>query len=101
MEPWKVASWDFLGSDMYSEFCNNKPVVGSKELGTAVSPAVLKDPPTSTNEDVIDLLSHAASIAIPSQAARLSSLEPGAPNSQSSGLCKVQKKRAVDILGAR
>ncbi len=45
---------------------------------------LVSEPSTSTNEDVIDLLSHAASIAVPSQAARFSSLEPGASNSQSS-----------------
>ena len=76
---------------MYLQSCNNKPVVGSKELGAPVNPAVPKDPPTSTHEDVIDLLRHTASIAVPRPAARLSSLEPGTPNPQPSGLCEVQK----------
>lgn len=29
-------AWYFLGSDKYSESCNNKPVLGHKELATAV-----------------------------------------------------------------
>ncbi len=81
MKPLKVAPWHLLGSDTYSEFYNNKPVVGRKELGTAVNSAGLKDPPTSTNEDLIDLLTYAGSIAVPYPAARFSSLEPGTSNS--------------------
>lgn len=51
-----------FGSNMYLEGYNNKFAIGSKEFGTAAIPAVLKDPSTSNNEDVINL-SHATGIA--------------------------------------
>lgn len=72
-------SWYFLGYDMYTESCNKKPVIGRKEIGTAVNIAVLLDPPTRTNEYMIDFLSHTTGIVIPSSATRVSSLEPGVP----------------------
>ena len=53
---------------MKLECCNNKPVVSCKELGTPENPAVLKDPPTRTIEDVINLLSYSTGIAIPGPA---------------------------------
>lgn len=51
------------------------PVVGLKELILLEKSKILKDPPTNINEDVIDLLCHRAIIALPSEAARLASLE--------------------------
>ncbi len=77
---------------MYPKGCNNKPVVGSRELGTPINSAVLKNPSTSTHKDVVDLLRHTASIAVSRPAVRLSSLKPGAPNFQPSELCEVQKE---------
>ncbi len=82
---------------MYPKGCDNKPVVGRKELGTPVNSAVQKNPPTSTHKDVIYLFRHTANIAVPRPAARLSSLKPGAPNSQPSEHCEVQKEGTVDI----
>ena len=61
---------------MKLECCNNKPVVSCKELGTPENPAVLEDPPTSTNKDVINLLCYLSGIAIPSLAVQLWSLIP-------------------------
>ena len=87
--------------DMKLECCNSKPVVSCKELGTPVNPAVLEDPPTSTNEDVIDLLGYPSGIAIPSSAVQLWSLIPKTCNSQSSEFCKIQKERAVGVPGTR
>ena len=43
---------------MEPEGSNNKPVVGGEELCAPVDPAVLKDPPASANENVINLLSN-------------------------------------------
>ena len=56
---------------MKLECCNNKPVVSCKELGTPKNAVVLEDPPTSTNEDVIDLLSYPSGIAMPSPTEQL------------------------------
>ena len=69
-----------------------------KELAT---PAVLDDPPTSTDKDMVDLLRYPSSIAIPSLAVQRWSLIPGTRNSQPSGSCKIQKGRAVVVSGTR
>ena len=82
---------------MKLEDCNSKPVVSCKELGTPGNLTILEDLLTSTNEDVIDLLSYPSSIAIPSPAMQLWSLIPRTCNSQPSGFCKIQKERADGI----
>lgn len=75
----------------YPQFKNNKSVVCRKKLSTSVNPAVLKNIPSSTNDDVINLHCHIASITLPSPTARLRSLEPRTCNPQSLGICKVQE----------
>ena len=86
---------------MELERSNNKPVISRNELGTPKNPEVLEDPPTSTDQDMIDLLRYTSCIAIPSLAVQRCSLIPGTRNSQPSGSCKIQKERAVVIPGAR
>ena len=82
---------------MKLECCNNNPVISCKELGTLENPAVLEDPLTSTNEDVINFLCYASSIAIPSSAVQLWSKTC---NSLPSRVCKIQE-RAVGVPGTR
>ena len=82
---------------MKLECCNNKPVVSCKELGTPENPAVLEDPPTSTNEDVIDL-SYPFGIAITSPAVQLWSLIPRTCESQPSGFLDFAKFRRRLLL---
>lgn len=65
IEPWGVGPGDFLKYDMHFENWNKKFVVCHKGVSIAVSHTILKDPPTSTNEDVIGLHCHTTSIAIP------------------------------------
>ena len=56
---------------MKLECCNNKPVISWKALITSVNLTVLEDPPTSTNEDVINLLCYLSGTVIPSAAVQL------------------------------
>ena len=86
---------------MKLECCNNKPVVSYKELSTLENPAVLEDPPTSINKDMINLLCYLSGIAIPSPAVQLWSLIPRTCNSQSSAFCRIQKERYVGVPGTR
>ena len=72
-----------------------------KELGIPKSRAVLKDPPTSTDKDMVDLLRYLSGIAIPSPTEQRWSLIPGTHNSQPSGSCNIQNERAVVIPGTR
>ena len=65
------------GLDAYHQSYNNDSVVGRKELSTSVAFEVVKDPPTSPNDDM-NFLCHDAIIALPCQVTRLSSLEPTA-----------------------
>ena len=78
---------------MKLECCNNKPVVSCKKFGTPENPAVLEDP-LSTNKDVINLVYYPSSIvALLSDTKNL--------QFQLSRLCKIQKERAVGILGTK
>ena len=86
---------------MKLECCSNKPVVSCKNFGNPENTEVLADSPTSTNENVIDLLSFLSSITIPSLAVQLWSLIPRTCNSQPSEFCKIQKERAVSVPGTR
>ena len=86
---------------MKLECCKNKSVVSCKEIGTPVNPAVLENPPTRTNEDVIKLLSYFYGIAIPRPAVQLWSFIARTCNSQSSEFCKIQKEGAVGVPGTR
>ena len=86
---------------MKLECRNNNPVVNCKELDTPVNPAVLEDPPTHTNQDVINLLSFPTIIVIPSLTVQLWNLIPRTCNSQPSEFCKIQKDRAVGVPGTR
>lgn len=52
-----VTTRQCLWPDLKPEFSNNNAVVSSKNLSTPVKPVVLKDIPTSTKKDVINLLS--------------------------------------------
>ena len=70
-----------------------------KKLGTPENPAVLDDPPTSINEDVIGLLSYPSIIAI--LAVQLWCLIPITCNSQPSEFGKIQQVRAVGVPGTR
>ena len=63
-----VTFWRLSGLDMKLEYSNNKPVIGRKELSTPKNPAVLEDPPKSTDKDMVDLLRYPSGIAIPSLA---------------------------------
>ena len=81
------------------ECSNDEPVISCKELGTLKNPAILEDPPMSTNKDMVDFLCYPSSIVIPSPAVYRWSLIPGTRDSQSSGSCKIQKERAVVIPG--
>ena len=49
---------------MKLECCNNKSVVICKELGTPEYPTDLEDPPTSTGEDVINLLNNYSAYSV-------------------------------------
>ena len=71
---------------MKLEWSNNKPVISRKELGTPKNPAVLEDPLTSTDKDMIDLR-YPSGIAIPSPA-----VQRWTRNSHPSGSCKIQKE---------
>ena len=53
---------------MKLECSNNKPVISRKEHGNPKKPAVLEDPPTSTDTDMVDLLRYPFGIAAPSPA---------------------------------
>ena len=66
-------------------------MVSCKELGTPVNPAVLEDPPTRTNKDVIDLICYPSGIAISSPVVQLWSLIPRTCNSQPSEFYKIQE----------
>ena len=66
-------------------------MIGCKELGIPKNPAVLVDPPTSTDKDMVNLLRYPSGIAIPRTR----------NNSQPSESCKIQKERAVVIPGTR
>ena len=76
-------------------------MIGRKELDTPKNPAVLDDPPKSTEKDMVDVLRYPSDIAIPSPAVQRWSLIPGTRNSQPSGFCKIQKERANVISGTR
>ena len=86
---------------MKLECCNKKPVIICKKLSTLENHAVLENPLTSTNDDVMNLLRYPSNIAIPSPAVQLWSLIPRTCNSQRSGLCKIQKEGAVGVPGTR
>ena len=85
-----VTFWRLSGLDMKLECSNNKPVIGCKAFGTPKTPAVLENPPTSTNNDMVDLLRYPYGIVIPSPAEQRWFLISGTRNSQSSGSCKVR-----------
>ena len=85
---------------MTFECCNNKPVISCKEFTIPKNPAVLEDPPTSTNEEGINLLRYPSSIAIPSPVVQLWSLIPRTCDSQPSGFFKIQE-RNVGVPGSR
>lgn len=86
-----MTPWYCLGPDVKPGCSNNKSVIGRRELSTLVDPAALQEPPTNTNEKVIDLLDNTyASITIPGRMASLRSLIPGTRNSQ-----PYQEERAV------
>ena len=53
---------------------------GRKEFGTPKNAAVLEDPPTNTEKDMVDLLRYLSGIAIPSPAVQRWSLIPGTRN---------------------
>ena len=63
-----VTSWRLSGLDMKLDCSNNKPVIGCKELGTPKNPAVLEDPPMSTDKDMVNLLRYPCGISIPGPA---------------------------------
>ena len=86
---------------MKLECCNNKHVFSCKKLSTPENPAVLENPPTRTNEDVINLLSYYSDIAIPSPVVLFWSLIPRPYNSRPFVFCKIQKERAVSVPGTR
>lgn len=90
-KPWRATSSEFLVLDTYPQFCKNKSMVSPKELGTPVNSTGLLDLPLGANKNVIDLLCHATSIAVPSPAERLTSLGPGNCSPKSSCVCKVQE----------
>ena len=48
------------------ERSNIKPVITRKNQGTPKNSAVLEDPTTSTNKDMVDLICYPSGIAIPS-----------------------------------
>ena len=83
---------------MKLEWFNSKPVSSNKKLGTLENTAVLEDPPTSTNEDVIDILSYPSSIAILSPAVQLWSLISRTYYSQPFEVCKIQEKELLVFL---
>ena len=64
MQPRLGASGNSPGSESQLQRCNNKSVIGGK-LGTSENPAVLKEPPVSTNENMIDLLARLAIVGVP------------------------------------
>ena len=59
-----ITSWRVSGLDMKLECSNNKHVIGRKELGTPKNPAVLEDPPMSTDKDMVDLFHYPSGIGI-------------------------------------
>ena len=71
-------------------------MIGRKELSTPKNPAVLEDPPTSTDKGMVDLLRYPSGIAIPSPEVQLWSLIPGTRNSQP--LAKFRKKELLSFL---
>lgn len=94
-----ITLWEFL-IDTYPQFCI-KSAVCRKELTTPVSPTVLKNPPTNTNNSLISVISHTASITIPKQDSRLSFLELGTCPPQLSRLYTVQKDWTIYIFGVK
>ena len=83
---------------MKLEFCNNKPVISCKELGTPKNPVVLENPLKRANEDLIDLLSYPSGIFISSPAVQLWSLIPKTCNSQLSEFSNIQKEEEERAL---
>ena len=73
-------------------------MIGCKELGTPKNSAVLEDPPTNTDKDMVDLLRYSSGIAIPSLALQRWSLIPGAGNSHPFGSFKIQKAENYGFL---
>lgn len=67
-------------------------MVGRKDLNTQVNLAVAKDPPISTNEDMINLLCHTANNIIPNPEEIFVSLEPETCYPMSLRFSKVQKE---------
>ena len=84
---------------MDSEGSHNQSMVGAAELGTPVNPAVLKNPPTSANKDVVDLLGCIACIAVPRPAMQVWALMPGASNPHPLGPRKVPEEEAILATG--
>jgi len=77
--------------DLHLDCCNKDSVISYKEFGVLQSPAVVMAPPTSTNDDVISLLSYLSSSSIASPAVQLWLLEPRTSNSQRIGFVELKK----------
>merc|ERR1711872_700354 len=86
---------------MGPECRNYESVIRAEELRTPVDTAVLHEPPSSTDKNVVDLLFHTACVGIPTQPAQNRSLEPGTPNPESPLLRKLEEKLAVNVPGSK
>ena len=73
-------------------------MISVEELRTAKNPAILENPPTTANKNMIDLLRNNTGIGVPSPAMPLRMLIPSASDPKSPTLCKVKKPSAVLAL---